>query len=378
MDATSFRGHTLAEQQRDRSEALKCAGELVNRYDREEARSYDDDYSDQAEYYTPRKEGKKKANGINGSRKEKEKVKRELYYDHEEDLLEFDQPKPRKKKQKKAPAAQNYEHDGLVVDPNNALEYLYEDGLDYAPKKKNRKTKSVGSVLGKRKRTSELGMDGVDEGDYMEYEPLLPVNPTKSSHKKSAFAKPHVIPVPIKSEKNSKLLDAARKYNPNRTARDLNPFGAQMRTNNAPILSSEFTNFDIPLWMASPGPISKLELESDDPPIATQHDEDYPEDAQVEEEDQLDDDQEQWEGEHHDQFEGEHQPPPESYSNYEEEHHEDDIVKQESRKEPVDQHELSFGSSPLSTYDDNDDNNDEEQDEEGPKREELEKEEEDQ
>lgn len=356
MDASLFRGNTLAEQQRDRAEALKCAGELVNKYDPEEAPPYDeDDYSDQAEYQNIKKEGKKRTNGVNGSRKEREAVTTDNYHDLAEELPEFNQHKHRKRK-KKAPAVQTYVYDELSVDPNNDL----QDQNKYSRKPK--------AVTGKRKRTTDSGLGGIDDGDYMDYELVSPVNPTKTYQKKSTLAKPRGLPVPVKSEKSSKLLDAARKYNPNRTARDLNPFGAQMRSGAGPVLSSEFTNFDVPYWLAPPGPRSKLELEMEDPPMTAHTNASY-----------AGHDEGLIKGEGHQLGEEEGLKGTESREGYQEyPHHlvphesnyedgyEEEVDHQEKRREKADERleravspQESSDLSPLEDEDDDDDDDDE-------------------
>jgi hypothetical protein len=98
------------------------------------------------------------------------------------------------------------------------------------PKKKIHGASKKGATLGKRKRVPEVDMDP-EEYEEHDYDRITPAPSTKR-HKSEASSHvrlpSHSLPPsnPPRNEKNSGLLDQARKYNPDRPSRDLNPFGA--------------------------------------------------------------------------------------------------------------------------------------------------------
>lgn len=257
MDASYFRGETQEEQERDRVIVLTAGNEILEQIDGKQDEESEEDYEDM--------DGQPGVNGVHSSKKRKAPTTQEEEVDESGLLPHPVAPKPEKKKRKESSRLYHPADYGLEDIINGNPNPYVDDEIDLPKKSKKKKNPSAGpkkgANLGKRKRVeqSDVDMDMdiepevdiyVEEGEYHGYDttPLIPPAPPKKKKSKPS-AHPRMtsgsLPptLPIKNEKLSKLLDQARKYNPDRVSRDLNPFGAAF---DSRILSHADLDFQLP------------------------------------------------------------------------------------------------------------------------------------
>jgi hypothetical protein len=226
LDASGFRGDTPAEQEKDKVLVLAAAKKLLE---------------------NQRMKGKVEDKDLEGAEEEVAEAGEDAIVP----TKATSRPPKKKKESKWEYYPADFDLDGeLVADsskkkkPKKKVTARSDRPATGGSKKRKRSVAEMDYMFGDEDIPLE---PEVEEDEYIEVPPIV-VHPKKAKpapapRRSVVLPKGFGLSAKDKDEKASKLLDAARKYKPQRPPRDLNPFGA-------PLPELDFVDFELPNWLS--------------------------------------------------------------------------------------------------------------------------------